>query len=339
MDNLFKSRVLTASVNEMRTDVKMLIYDRFFRGKERMSDSSLLAFDIIFGSEKLLPNISVSAEATVTTQTGRRTVTMKAPRLASKRFIEAAYFDSIRGYGQQVKTEMVKDKIAREQADMKGEHDRTLEYWAASAMKGVILDSDLTTELVNYNVDPTHKPVLAGAALWTDSASDPIQDISNWKQLIEDDAQTGIDGWVAYCGKGAMDAMVKNERVLAMLAETSKDKIARMTGQIDMLDGVEIIKYTGSFIHTDGTRKRFIDDNQFLLIGVCNNMTDTPYAPIVDMNIQGGIGNVNSAGRGLMFFSKSWEKNDPSGRWIKNEARPLPVLKRPGAIVDAQVIV
>jgi hypothetical protein len=56
---------------------------------------------------------------------------------------------------------------------------------------------------------------------------------------------------------------------------------------------------------------------------------------VIDEEAPQGVGNV---GPGEMFFSKSWTEKDPSGRWIKVESRPLPVLQRPGAIVYAKVV-
>ena len=60
--------------------------------------------------------------------------------------------------------------------------------------------------------------------------------------------------------------------------------------------------------------------------------------PVVDDDAPGGVGNVTADGNGVLYFSKSWKKQDPSGRWVKAEARPLPVLQRPGAVVDARVV-
>lgn len=338
MDNLFKSRVLTASVNEIKTDVPMKIYDRLFRPKEHLEDSSLIAFDIIFGSERLLPNLKVTDEATVTSHTGRKTVTVEAGRLADKRLIPAAYFDKLRGYGEQFKRERASVKIAREQNDMKGEHDRTLEFWAASAIQGVIYDSDLTTELVNYNVDATHKPVLAGGDLWSDpDNSYPLRDLAAWRRLIKRDAKAVITEWIGYCGENVMPNLLKNKNVLSFLSEKRLDVIATETDTIERLGKVELVEYDDYFEHTDGTLKQAIDANTFVLIGVCEEVVDAPFAPVIDMEQPGLVGNITSEGEGLMFFSKSWPEKDPSGRWVKNEARPLLVLKRPGAVIVATV--
>ena len=101
---------------------------------------------------------------------------------------------------------------------------------------------------------------------------------------------------------------------------------------------MELDEYNGSYLDGTGTRQRLISPDEFLLVGICDELAEVPYAPVVDDDAPGGVGNVGEGGGGTMFFSKSWKEQDPSGRWIKCESRPLPVLKRPGAVVDATVI-
>lgn len=336
MDDLFKIRVLTTAVNAMKNAPRK-IYDRIFAGKEHLEPTDRLAVDVISGSEGILKNISVYAPAQVRDRTNRKTITMTAPRIAEKRFIPTADLNAMRAFGGQISVEMMKNRIAREQRDMRGETDRTLEFWAANALKGQILDADLTTVLVDYNLDASHAPVLTGADLWTDAASNPIARIRALKQLINDDAGATITGWLAFLGSGVMDALLAHDMVRDFLRYDRGSQIAE-SGRITRLAGVELIEDDESFVDDTGTRHRFIEDDEFLLIGECDQLVDVPYAPIVDSAAPGGVGNVDTNGGGVLFFSKSWKKEDPDGRWVKIETRPLPALQRPGAVVDATVI-
>ncbi|MBN1627119.1 MAG: major capsid protein [Deltaproteobacteria bacterium] len=336
MDELFLVRVLTTAINAIKAP-SMKIYNRLFRSREHLEPSDLLEFDIMTGSQKILGNISIFAPATVRDLTGRKTVTMKAPRLAEKRFIPVAALNALRQLGGKLAVESMKERIAKEQKDIRGETDRTLEFWAVNALKGKILDNDLTTVLVDYNVNASHKPVLAGAELWTDPDSSPVTKIREFKKLIEDDTAVPIDSWIAYMGWEVMDALLVNEEVTNLL-KTDKGSQMAENGRIERLAEVELIEYNASFIDDNGTRQRFIDSDEFLLIGVCEDLVDTPYAPVVDEDAPGGVGNVTGGGSGVLYFSKSWSEKDPSGRWIKGEARPLPVLQRPGAVIDATVV-
>lgn len=336
MDDIFKIRVLTAAINALMTPA-MKVYNALFRGKEHMEPSDRLAFEVISGSESILKNVSVYAPAEVTGKTGRKVVTMEAPRLSQKRFIHVAELNALRAYGKQFGLEQMKVRIAREQLDMKGIMHRTLEFWAINALKGQILDADLSTVLVDYNMSATHKPVLAGTSLWTDAASDIVNQLRDFKKLIEDDAGTTITGWKAYVGSKVMDAMLANAKVRELLKYGMGVQVAE-TGKITKLAEVEFEEYNGSFVDYNGVRRRFLGEEYMILVGVCSDVVDVPYAPIMDAKAAGGVGNIDAGGNGALFFSKAWDEEDPSGRWIKAETRPLPVLQRPGAVVYAKVV-
>jgi hypothetical protein len=83
MDNLFRTRVLTAAVNNIKTP-ETRIYDKFFRGKENMQMTDRLAFDIITGNEGILGNISVYEQATMTARLDARQLLCKLPVLLKK---------------------------------------------------------------------------------------------------------------------------------------------------------------------------------------------------------------------------------------------------------------
>jgi len=336
MDELFLVRVLTTAINAMKSPSRR-IYNRIFQPREHLEPSDLLEFDIITGSQKILSNISIYAPAQVRDLTGRKTVTMKAPRLSTKRFIATAALNALRQMGGKLSVEQMKDRIAREQKDMRNEFDRTFEFWAANALKGQIYDSDLSTILVDYGVDNTHKPTLTGDDLWTAEASDPIAKLKEFKRLIEDDCNATIEEWVAYLGSDVMDALMAHSSVRDLIKYGKGVEIAE-TGRLQTLVEIELNEYTASYLDNSDTRKRYIDSDEFLLIGICEDIVDTPYAPVVDDDAPGGVGNTDANGNGVMFFSKSWTKQDPSGRWIKAEGRPLPVLQRPDAVVDATVV-
>jgi hypothetical protein len=243
----------------------------------------------------------------------------------------------MRQYGDQFAAEQMMSRIAREQYDMKLMLDRTLEFWAANAMRGKIYDSDLTTVLVDYGVDSTHIIDLNDTSdEWDVSAGDPVANIRTWKRLIEEDSQTMITGWTAYVGYEAMDALLTNETVLASMQYTKGSQLAE-NGRIAMLAGVMLEEYNGYYKTSAGVKKRTVGSNEFILIGECSDLTDCPYAPVINSEVAGGVGNTTRIGTGVMFAADTWLEKDPNGRMISIEGRPLPVLKRPGAVINAVV--
>lgn len=330
MDDLFKVRTLTTAVNNLKVP-KRKIFGALYADKMHMELTDRFAFDIVSGSEGILKNISVFAPAQVTDKTGRKTVTVQAPRLAPKRFIHTAELNAARAYHDQVALELMANRVNRELTDMRNMIDRTLEYWAASTLQGKILDEDGTI-IVNYNMAAEHQPT--ATALWSEATSNPIQDIRAWKLLIEQDHGGEIERWIAFVGHSAMNALIGNAAVLELLRYDSGRTIAE-TGDVAKLVGCEIIEVTGSYVDSAGTRQYFVPADRFVLVGYSADAFDCPYAPVVDDDAPQGVGNLES---GEYIFAKSWSVKDPSGRWLKAESRPLPVLQRPGAVVFAKVV-
>ena len=173
------------------------------------------------------------APATVGDKTGRKTMTLQAPRLAEKRFIHTAELNHLRSFGG-MGLEAMSDRIAREELDMKSKIDRTIEYYCSSAIsQGVIYDQDGATVLVDFGFAETHKLTLTGDALWTDADSDPINKIRQLKLLIEDDSGAAITGWLAFLGSQVMDALLVHPEIIEMLKTTKGSELAE-TGRIKM---------------------------------------------------------------------------------------------------------
>jgi len=337
MDNLFKIRTLTTAINNLNTP-QAVFFNRFFAPKGRMETSDRLAFDILSGSSKILKNLSVTAEAEIREQTSRTTVTMTAPRIAPKKFIPIAELNAMRAFGAQALPERMRDKIAREQVDMLNEIARTWEFQAVNAMKGRIYDSDGKSILVDYNLPATHRVQLTGTDVWTDLDDALITtQIDEWQRLISDDSEANITSFVAYMGSSAWSNMLKNDDIRELLAPAKKELIAT-AGTISNLVNTELNRYLGSYIDNSDVRQRYVGANEFILIGMSDDMTDLPYAPILDSEAPNGVGNVIAGGRSVPIFSKSWLRRDPSGRWIKAEARALPVLQRPENVIVVQTV-
>jgi len=328
MPEILKMRTLTAAVNKM-SPVRTRVLDRVFPRKKRQL-SDLFKFDIKSGSEGILRNISVSDAAQVTNNVGRKTVTCAAPRFAEKRFIAAADLNAMRGFGTEAPA-LLKERTADEQFDMRSDIDRTREFMACKALSGQVVDKDGTV-LVDYNFPVAQKPVLAGAALWTDVAGSPVKNIRAWKKYIAD--RVAVSGFVAMCGAGAMDALIENDNARELLKYTAGRQIAE-EGRIASLAGAEIEEYFGTYKDDAGVRHDLLPNNVFCLIGLGPDVAAELFAPVVDLDAPGGVGGGQPA---EIFFSKQWKKEDPSGIWTKVEARPLPVIFQPECIIWATVI-
>jgi major capsid protein E len=321
MADNFTVRVLTLAVNKMKP-VKTIILDKVFKRKKR-SLTGILAWDVKTSSNNLMESIATSAEATVRGGLGKVEVTCNAPRYATKELISADSIADMRKFGATAETELLKERVAEEQADMRANVDLTREYQAVKALEGVVVDKNGKV-LVDYKFPAEMKPVLAGTALWTDPLSTPIKNLRAWKKIISRACGGVVSEFVAYCGSGAMDALIDNPNVLEKLKFVLGQQIAE-EGRVARLAKITIEEYDGTFTDDAGTVHDMIPDDVFVLVGIVYDGAAELFAPVIDLDAPAGVGKGKEAD---MFFSKMWDVKDPSGKWIKIESRPLPVLTR-----------
>lgn len=335
LDALFKASVLTEAINQLYP-VKTPILDKIF-GAKRMMTSGVFQWDIVSGSQRILSNLKIHEPASVSKGTKLTTVTCTGTRFAKKRLIAAADLDKLRNFGSQFVNDLVGTRIGHEQVDMKGEIDRTREFMAGRALTGQVVsvdDNGVETVLVDYNFSAAQKPVLAGKKKWTDSESDPIENIRAWKKIIIRATGGTVDSFYAFCGSDAMTGLLKNQSVRDLVKNTIGDQIAK-TGRVTYLAEADIEEYLGCYLDKNGAVQEIIPANAFILVGVSAQNAAEIFVPTIEFADPNGVGTGNPAS---MFFSKAWEDDDPSGKWIKVESRPLPVLYKPEAIVIATVV-
>jgi len=327
MDQIFKTRVLTIAINKMRPFTTRAL-DLIF-GRKKGQLSSLFAWDIKSSNERLLKNIRVSDAAQVTNGVKRKTVTCEAPRFAEKRFIGADKLDAARKAGE-TGVELMKEKIADEQFDMRGDVDRTREFMAVKCLSGQVVD-EAGAVIVDYNFPAAQKPVLATGLKWNEGGVDPLPNLRAWKKYIG--ARVVVDKFVAICGSDTMDALIGNEAIGDKLKYAAGKQIAE-EGRIAFLAGIQIEEYFGTYRDAAGVIQDMVPANAFILVGVGPDTAAELYAPVVDLDDDAGVGTGKDPN---IFFSKSWDEKDPSGKWVKVEGRPLPVLFQPECVIFATV--
>ena len=348
---LFDHRVLTNTINEIRTGMTTVL-DTIFQDKDPQT-SDKFQIDIITGSQEIMRSIDVHSEAQIAPKTSGKTILIQAPRFSEKVHIEAAELNGIRELGRRDAAELLMRKISRESTNLRGRVDRTREVMAVSALRGVVTDG-AGQELITYEIPDSHKPdqfisssastpgVLGTNLAWdslTDAQADQLlKDIRGWQRIIEDDVPLPIDRWVAFCGWKVMDSITFNTGLKDLFKyERGSDVVSRgrFVGQ---LAGMEVIEYNGTYKTDDDSETstvRFVEPHEMIIVGWNNSFFSEKYAPQVRLNAPGGVG----TGRlPEMFYSESWEVNDPSGRTLMVEARPLPVVHVPEAILYAQPV-
>ncbi len=317
-----RARILTLAVNQM-APTRTPILDKVFGRKLDSLDTNTIEIKITKGTRTLMAAIALDAAATVTTTDFHTKITLPAPRFSEKELITAAklaQIDAAMGRGHKAK---LKEEVSLLQSDKKAKFDRTREFMAVKALEGVVVDGD-GNQLADYGFPAALKPVMAGTDLWTDAASDPMEAIEEMKREIIIQSDGAVTEWVAWAGKDVMAALRRHPRILELAKSELGASIVRK-GHISELTNTTIETHEGYYRDGSNTVQQMIPDNVFVLVGLCPDGAGEAYAPVVDLEAGGGVG---SDGKPQIFFSKMWDEEDPSGKWVKVEGRPLPVLGR-----------
>lgn len=331
IDAVFKTRNLVAAVESMRP-VPTPVLSKVFTTPLR-SFSSNLEWDVEKDSEGVCTSIPSGSPARVVSKDGYDHVVTPAPRFSEKFFVKPSDLDNIRRMGDNVAPMLLADLVGREQAKLRAKIDRTREFMAVKALSGTVVDGSGAT-LATFSLPTGHNPTLTGVNKWSDSESKIVENLRGWKKLISQAVGGAVSSYQAFCGSAVMDAILNNPKVQELLKYTKGSQLAEQ-GAIAHLAGVDIEELLGSYKTDAGVRVDLLDAGYIALVGIGAGNAGEAFAPPEDFEAADGIGSGKLPG---VFFSKSWEEKDPSGRWVKVEARPLPVILRPGCIVYAKVL-
>lgn len=328
-DRIFETRNLIAAVNAMRP-VKTPVLDKVFALKEK-SLSSYIEFDVEKDSEGVQVSVPSGSPANVINKDGFDTVVVPAPRFSEKVSIKPSDLDRIRKMGSEAPA-VLGDLVGRNLANLRARTDRTREFMAIKALSGTVVDGSGAT-LVTYTFPTGHTPTLTGTAKWNDASSNPLGDLRGWKKKITAATGGAVEQFCAFCASDVMDAILAHEKIRDLLKNIAGKDIAE-NGRIGKLAGIEIEEVLGTY-KSSGTRVDMMPSGYIAVVGIGYGNTAECYAPAEDFEAPDGIGSGKNPN---VFFAKSWDEKDPSVKWIKAEARPLPVIKRPGCIVYAKVL-
>ncbi|WP_243129278.1 major capsid protein [Hathewaya massiliensis] len=134
--------------------------------------------------------------------------------------------------------------------------------------QGAILVSTEDRDIkFDYGLPASHKEVLSGTAVWTDTVnSTPVEDIIRWQDKVEED--TGIKPTRAICTKKTFNYLKNNKSIRKDIDKTEStiitDKVLKkyLNDKLDLV--VEIV--SGNFIAEDGSTQLYFPNDVFTLI-------------------------------------------------------------------------
>jgi hypothetical protein len=340
--DLTNATTLTGFINQ-NLPIKPWIFRRFFPAVKH--DTTQIAIDIVKGSRRLAPFRRSGEESTVKNSIGVETKFFGPNQISIKNLTKA--FDAAKraagdqfSYSDGVKTleGRIAFKLLQEQIDMTNRIYKTIEKMCADALfTGKVQNHDADGNLIeefDIGLADDHVVTLTGTDKWDTDTAKILENIDDYCALGEEDS--GLPITDVLLGKNAKNELRTNETVLKQLAANTA-KFAYIDPQKTEV-GAQFIGYTSSGVrlwhptesyeNSAGKKTSMIPDDKIVCLS--DQMSaHVHFGMIEDLKAGSFVGEI---------FSKVWDEEDPSGRWLKCAAAPLAYVEQPDAIVVAKVV-
>ncbi len=145
----FNLRSLTASIDKLPYVPGRVGKLNLFTNKPATDD--IAHVEERYGKLSLLPTAQRGQTGTATQQSRvRKMRPFNIPHVPQSRAVLAASLEGKRAFGSETELEVFASVVNDELASMKQDHSLTWEYHMLGALKGIVLDADGSTEIVNF---------------------------------------------------------------------------------------------------------------------------------------------------------------------------------------------
>lgn len=334
--NAFTARTLTDAINQIQRPLPFLRQLLFSDERQILTETADM--EVLTNATTLAKFIQNGREARVVSKRGRKIATVRIPSIREKKPFTA--MDAMDRPGgnlyvtdQSVLQKAINDSVAAELSDFKDRFMRTEEYLCASALSGALTittdDGDLS---IDFSVPSGHKPTLTSTAVWGGAAADIPTNIDTWSLLVSRGCGTAPDTLIL--GTTAAALFLADSKVRTELNNNNFS-----VGSIDLTvpgrqliarnyRGLEVYRYDAQYTNDSGTATNFIPANVAVLASRASRHLRFFYGPINDL--KAGFSPTK-------FFSKQYETEDPSQRWLLVASSPLPFIGHAQSIVYATV--
>lgn len=213
--------------------------------------------------------------------------------------------------------------IARNALDLQNRMRRHIEYMAGKLFTAgaITFEDERYKGTIDYGVPDGHRPTgLSGSNAWTHADSNPGTNLTAWSNLLQ--TAYGTAGATLILGTTAAAAFANNAKVMSQL-----NNLNYGAGRLDLKVGDPFIgRYQNIDVFTYARQFTYTDVN-----GVQQTVDVFPAngALLIAGGFQGqqlfGVVDEVDADGSQQFFAKSWEEQDPAGRWLLASTATLPV--------------
>ncbi len=344
MIKMYETRTLLQALEQIPTP-KTFLRDTFF-GAVKTFDTKHVDIDIVKGKRKIAAYVNPLSEGKVVEDDGFETKSFIPPYLKEKKSIKPQELfnrpagTTIYAPGDDPAARAQKE-LGNKLSTLNDRFTRREEVQAAELMNTgkVTVTGEGLDAVVDFGMPAAHQVTLAGTDLWTDSASDPLEDLITWCLMLAQ--ASGFLPTKTVLGIDVYKALRKNTNFTKAL-----DNRRIITGQINPQDLPNGVSYLGS-INESGVDLDLYTYAEWYVDPVTSN--EMPMVPADKLwlgnpntgnkRLYGAIEDLDAGGLAAVErFPKSWVVPDPSVRWLLLQSAPLVGMLQPDAFGSFKVI-
>ena len=319
-DDAFKVSQLTLAINNLPKTPTRIGNLRLFN--EQGISTTSVSIEMKDGTISLVPSAKRGSPGRPILDGKRKMVSIGAIHLPQAGNVLADEVQNLRAFGSETEVATVQGIVNDKLAIARNDLDVTLEYQRMGAIKGIVLDSDATTEL--YDMYDIFNVVQQVYDMNLDnSGTDVRARVVAAKRLVEDSLGGGITitGFLALCSPEFFDAISQHATVAEAFKLYNTAFASSDVRESFVFAGVRGEEYNGS---VGAVRFIAAGDAYLVPLGI-RNMFVTYFAPADYMET------VNTLG--LPYYAKQERMKFDKGVDIETQSNPIHLNTKPRSVV------
>lgn len=326
----FSVQSLTLAINE--TPFTPMRISRLGLFNESGISTTSLSIEKKGTTLSLIPNTARGSSGQVKTNDKARLVPIATTHLPQRGAVNADEVQNLRAFGTESEVETVQNLVNRKLAKMRQDLDVTIEWQRIGALKGLVLDADGTTPILDvfntFGETQQVKPMVLD-----NSATKVKTKIIEAKRLVED-VLGGImyTGFHAFCGTAFFDTLVSHAAVEKAYDRWMESMFLRtdQRGQEGTGPGFDFVGVRWEEYRGQVSGQSFIAPDEAYLVPLgIRDMFVTNYAPADYMET------VNTTG--LPYYAKQELMRMGKGVELEAQSNPINFCTRPGAVIKLKL--
>jgi hypothetical protein len=308
-----------------------------------LSNTEFIDFDLVDRGRRLAPFVAPTVQGQPMVNRGHSVRKFKPAYVKPKDPVDPARLLRRRAgemFGSSNATPQSREQAII--ADILNDHregiERRWEWMAARATidGAVIIEGENYPKVsLSFGRAAGHTKTLSGAALWSDAASTPLDDIEAWGLEFLTNSGYPIDritfgpaAWSAFANNPQVKAMLETRRGSTNAIETGPGQAspAQNRGTLGSAN-IELFVYNDQYEDNTGVAVPMMNTNDIVLTS----------RGLDGIRAFGAIMDKKANWEAMPIFPKMWEQEDPSGLFIMTQSAPLMIPARPNASMRVTV--